>query len=313
MIIKDVDSINSSDKFTKAGHNAEKTMAFYLSREFKYSKDVLIINGIRLEMDNDVAQIDHLVIHDYGMIIVESKSVLGEIKINEFGEWQRTDFNIGLASPVEQAKRQASFLRNYLIESGLKPTKELTNILFGRNTYEKIPIDILVAISDTGVIDRPSDIKNDNVFKADLIPSEINNIIKEYKKLDSVLIISSKPFPVKLDFDTKNELARFLCSRHTAKGSIPTKNIEAKRSLPISKARTGIYCFNCNSDDLSIMYGKHGYYFKCNKCDKTKSIKERCPGCNALLRLNKRKNEFYIQCKICNTSRLFFKNRNSVS
>ena len=56
MIVKDVDSIITKDKFMNAGLNAEKRMAFYLQRAFKDDKDILILNGIRLESDGDSAQ-----------------------------------------------------------------------------------------------------------------------------------------------------------------------------------------------------------------------------------------------------------------
>jgi hypothetical protein len=62
VIIKEVDSITTTDKFSKAGFKAEEEMAHYLSRAFKDTKDILVLNGIRLESGNDSVQIDHLII-----------------------------------------------------------------------------------------------------------------------------------------------------------------------------------------------------------------------------------------------------------
>lgn len=75
-------------------------MAFNLQREFKDDEDVLILNGIRLESNGDTAQIDHLIIHRYGMVIVESKSVYGTVEINAHREWHRTGSAIGICSPI---------------------------------------------------------------------------------------------------------------------------------------------------------------------------------------------------------------------
>ena len=85
MIIKQPDKIVSDDKFSKAGYEAEKQMAFYLHRAFADEKHIAVLNGIRLQKDNDVCQIDHLIVHEYGMVIVESKSVTSKVKINEDG------------------------------------------------------------------------------------------------------------------------------------------------------------------------------------------------------------------------------------
>ena len=82
MIIKQPDKVISDDKFSKAGYEAEKQMAFYLHRAFADEEHIAVLNGIRLQKGNDVCQIDHLIIHEYGMVIVESKSVTSKVKIN---------------------------------------------------------------------------------------------------------------------------------------------------------------------------------------------------------------------------------------
>ena len=91
-------------------------MAFYLKREFTASPEVRVFNNIRLEKDNDAAQIDHLILYRHGVIIVESKSVTSEVRINAQGEWSRV-WNgrpTGMPSPILQAQRQGDFLARYL-------------------------------------------------------------------------------------------------------------------------------------------------------------------------------------------------------
>ena len=75
MILKEKNLKNSPDPKLKAGENAEKQMAFYLGRTFSNQEDCYIINDLRLIYKNDAAQIDHLIITQYGLFIVESKSV----------------------------------------------------------------------------------------------------------------------------------------------------------------------------------------------------------------------------------------------
>ena len=116
MIVKELDPLKSNDKFEQAGHYAESQLAFYLKREFEYDLQIFVFNHLRLKKAGDACQIDHLVLHPYGMIIIESKSVTTRVEVNELGEWKRW-FNTawqGMPSPVLQAQRQGKFLKDYL-------------------------------------------------------------------------------------------------------------------------------------------------------------------------------------------------------
>ncbi len=61
MILKETDEKELLNKFQEYGYNAEKQMAFYLKRAFQENNDIFVINDLRLEMNDDVAQIDHLI------------------------------------------------------------------------------------------------------------------------------------------------------------------------------------------------------------------------------------------------------------
>lgn len=108
MILKEIDKKENLKTFQKYGYQAEKQMAFYLKRTFQNSNDVQVINDLRLAMNDDVAQIDHLIVHRYGFIIVESKSVTSKISINEHEEWTRhyPKYTRGMPSPVKQQDKQ---------------------------------------------------------------------------------------------------------------------------------------------------------------------------------------------------------------
>ena len=116
MIYKKVDEKENLTKIEKFGYEAEQQLAFYLNRSFKDNDSIHVINDLRLKMDDEVAQIDHLIIHKYGFIIVESKSSTSTICINEYGEWSRqyNTYETGIPSPINQAKRQIDFLQKYL-------------------------------------------------------------------------------------------------------------------------------------------------------------------------------------------------------
>src|SRR5574340_855439 len=87
VIAKTKDPGKPTDRFEQAGTAAEEQMAFYLRRAFADAPDVFVINDLRLVEADDCAQIDHLVLHAFGMFIIESKSISGEVEVNEHGEW----------------------------------------------------------------------------------------------------------------------------------------------------------------------------------------------------------------------------------
>ncbi len=122
MIIKErnPEEHGETDKFSVAGAKAEEQMAFYLKRAFADDPNVYVFNDIRLQGDDDdAAQIDHLVLHRHGFVIVESKSVSTGVAVNEHGEWVRPDFLLVLelwmlvlpsscqASPLALQQRRA--------------------------------------------------------------------------------------------------------------------------------------------------------------------------------------------------------------
>lgn len=93
MIVKDrhPNEHDGTDLMATAGARAEAQMAFYLKRAFGDAKDVLVLHDLRLSNQDgsDAAQIDHLVLHTGGMVIIESKSVTSEVSINENHEFSR--------------------------------------------------------------------------------------------------------------------------------------------------------------------------------------------------------------------------------
>lgn len=311
MIIKEIDVPTSKDRFSKAGFKAEQKMAHYLSRAFKDAEDILVLNGIRLQSNDDSAQIDHLVIHKYGMIIVESKSAIGTIKVNDYGEWSRVDYDKGMASPVEQAQRQAEFLRGYLNRSALRRPHDIWKSLVREITYDHVPIDVLVAISDTGIIERPQELKIKEVHKADMIPARVREIIAYYRKLENPFSLTLTSTPLKLSLELLTEIAAFLSESHVSKERRGRSRIRQEKVAyrAPARVRSEFTCRECGSVNMSIQYArKPGYHFRCSDCSKTMSIRRYCPKCGQQSRLRKAGNQFYIECKECNTSAEFFRN-----
>ncbi|MBD2177315.1 NERD domain-containing protein [Pseudanabaena sp. FACHB-1998] len=339
MIIKELERAEISDKFGQAGHYAESQLAFYLKREFKDDPQILVFNNLRFEKQEDACQLDHLILHPYGIIIIESKSVTTRVEVNELGEWKRWFNNQwqGMPSPILQAQRQGKFLKEYL-EDHVESL--LNKILFGRQAhFTRMPIDILVAISDSGIINRPRNNKLENVAKADQISENVKAIISTYRKKNSLLSLS---LDVAYEFNADEviRISNFLLSQHkpvnikSAKQnseSLPKKDVNSKDSVQITAKVINVVnkpvikpivknnaklesvnfqhkCSHCQSGNISILY-VHSYYFKCHDCGKNTSIKNICSSCAEKTKIRKNGLQFFVECERCETSKLFHTNK----
>ncbi len=312
MILKDVDELAISDKYQKAGLFAEKQMAFYLKRAFGTEENVLVLNSLRLEKNGDAAQIDHLILHEYGMIIIESKSVSTKVAVNEYGEWARSIDGAaqGIPSPVKQAQRQADFLKGYLTPFTDILLKKVVGIQL---KFDKMPIDLIVAISDKGIISRPKKQIDELkcIRKADQVVDKINELLARYKKEDAVLSLSLS-MPYTLGKTARKNTSQFLLRRHKPFKSGSSQKTEVKQKTPQATVSRAVKywskCGKCYSDSVEVVYGKYGYYIKCKECEKNTAIREICPSCKGKLRVRKQKESFFLECGKCETSKLFHKN-----
>jgi Nuclease-related domain len=72
----------------KKGLQGERESAHYLDSHFKDSANHSLIHDLRLVVDDEVAQIDHLVFARAGLIyLIETKNYSGNLIVNEHGEW----------------------------------------------------------------------------------------------------------------------------------------------------------------------------------------------------------------------------------
>ena len=287
-------------------------MAFYLKRAFGTEENVLVLNSLRLEKNGDAAQIDHLILHEYGMIIIESKSVSTEVAVNEYGEWTRSVDGAaqGIPSPVKQAQRQAEFLKGYLTPFTDILLKKVVGIQL---KFDKMPIDLIVAISDKGIISRPKKPIDELrcIRKADQVVDKINELLTRYKKEGAVLSLSLSMSYI-LGKTARKNTSQFLLQQHKPFKSGSSQKIEVKQKTPQATVpRADKYllkCGKCHSDSVEVVYGKYGYYIKCKECEKNTAIREMCPSCKGKLRVRKQKESFFLECGKCETSKLFHKN-----
>ena len=85
----------------------------------------------------------------------------------------------------------------------------------------------------------------------------------------------------------------------------------APTSRPTSSAPVH-HCRKCEGTDISIQYGKFGYYFKCGSCDGNTPIKLHCSKEGHKPRLRKDGPRFYQECAGCQSSAMYFTNTQQV-
>lgn len=299
MIVKELDPFQSEDKLAKSGRAAEEQMAFYLKRFFATDSDVLVLNGVRLEEDGDAAQIDHLLIHSYGLTIVESKSVHGKIQIKDDGQWIRwfgANQSKGIASPLTQARLQERFFRKALGIAAKNPA-----------FFDKLSIDTYIAISDSGVILWPKSGPVDNVCKADQIADKVieSNVSRARQMIEPAL-----------SEENRKKIAAFLLAKNkplikqtlaAAVEQVSHVDVEASPVLGNPSDIPANSCKHCGSHNLEIRYS-FSYFFYCRDCEKNTAIKTCCPQCGDAMRLRKQKKEFFAECEKDQHSALFFVN-----
>ncbi len=338
MIVKDHQAAPTSDKAQRAGDAAEKQMAFYLRRAYGSQPDVHVFHNLRFERGEDAAQIDHLILHRGGAIIVESKSVTSAVRINERNEWAR-QWNgrwSGMPSPVLQATRQADFLRAFL-----EAHKEelLGKALFGlrQKSFRAFVIDVVVAISDQGVVQHKG--KLPDVRKADQVPERIQELIAEHLRLAHPLSKDprSNDWGVTITPEEFARVSAFLRAKDTPRAPVeppvsPFPEAPARPSgrhaMPIpevspadepkpplsagpaasASSLSPVICRHCQSPEVEVAYGKYGYYLKCLQCDGNTRIQLTCPTCQGKVRLRKAGTEFFAECGACQSSTLYHRN-----
>lgn len=331
MILKDKTQTSSASIKLDAGLKQEHDVAFYLRRAYKNSDQVMVLNDLRIEHDGESAQIDHLIVYTYGFIVVESKSIRGEVKVNEYGEWTRSYKGqwSGMPSPIKQAELQLKLLKQYLCANTEKVIGKFLGIQqgLGARCY-----DVFCAISSDAIIDRsnaPKDIA-DKLVKSEFIADALDKKMN-FKKFYNVVgkIYDTRPT---FNQDELNHICQFLLgnvtqiepcisephaawpapTQTTPKADVKSIAQAAVVANPVPPSVKPIFklvalqaiaaqCKHCGEcSALSPQSGRYGYYVQCGKCGGNTPLKRPCPACNSQnTKVSKAKSEFTLTCQAC--------------
>jgi hypothetical protein len=207
-------------KIMRSGVHGEKDSAYYLNFYFGNSKKWVVIHDLRIEHEDQVAQIDHLLINRlFDFYVLESKNFSYEIKITSEGEFQVFDGKqyFGIPSPIEQNKRHIHLLSQFLRDYKILPKRVGITIRPKFMNY--------ILISPESIITRPSkkEFNTSMVIKADTLRTKIDEEVEKIKPIDGLSSVSKL-----CSFATIEEVAKKIVSFHK-----PIKiDFKAKFGLP---------------------------------------------------------------------------------
>lgn len=170
----------------RLGGRTEFDAAYQLDFDLKDSRNWAIIHDLRLEIDGQVAQIDHLVISRMLEVFVcESKSFTGGVTVNEHGEWTtfRDRRPIGIPSPIEQNRRHIAVLERAIKVGAIELPRRVVTI--------KPRFISIVLVSERGSIQRPRKKAPDldSIVKVDQFRSRL--LERDFSSLSILRVVGS--------------------------------------------------------------------------------------------------------------------------
>lgn len=300
-----------------SGERNEQNSAYYLNFSYQDSQNWAVIHDLRIEHRGRVAQIDHLVINRFlDVYVLESKNYYYGVKITDEGEflvWDGKQYQ-AIESPYEQNQRHILVLQQSVADRSLAP----------RRLGFAIPISYrnIVLVSPTSKVMKPKAATFDlsSVIKADVLVSSASNDIDKKSIVEAPRIVGSDTM---LEFGEKLvRLHRPGTINYAAKfglegaGNVENGAVASVVAMPepppytasAGEKRDKPVCRSCQSGNISILYGKFGYYFKCGDCGGNTPIKITCGNDGHNERIRKDGQSFFRECSDCGSSRLYFVN-----
>jgi len=314
MIVKDITLKNTMSATMKAGQKQEQNVAFFLRRAFKDNPDIFIIHDFKFTFNDETAQIDHLLVYPYGFILMESKSITGEIKVNSFSEWTRSFNNkwTGMPSPIKQVELQQRLLRELLFANREKILSKFLGLKqgFGGRCWDNICV-----VSSNAIIDRETMPKavSEQLVKSEFLVDKLTKVMNLPTIIRRILTVSDvRP---RFNHAELTSITAFLMD-HTQGGVQSKAQQSFQEKAPVvdrvacEKPRysavkeSPLRCKKCGeASDYKAQNGRYGYYIKCNKCAANTAMKMPCISCQSSnVKVSKQRERYLLVCADCEST-----------
>lgn len=241
-------------KAIRSGVRGEEDAAYYINFYFGESKNWAVIHDLRIEYEDQVAQMDHILINRMFVIyVLESKNYSYKITITPEGDFKVYSGTqcYGVPSPIEQNKRHIHLLERFL------KAKEMLPKRLGIPIAPKLKS--LILISPKAIISRPPEKKFDTsmVIKADTLSTKIDDEFEKTGPAAALALISKVS-----SSSTVQEVARRLARYHRphktdwrGRFGLPGESVSSYENLPVQKSggleireSSKYFCFKCKKD-----------------------------------------------------------------
>jgi len=197
MILKELDPFLGGSQDEIAHRIAQDRMAYHLRRFFGKSDEVDVLNYLRVSSGTVITMVDHLLLHPFGLIVIERESLTDRVQIKDDGQWirWREDGPVEMRSPITRAYLRALSLKAFL-----------DKIVKQKGFFDPVELDILVAVPDTGKIQWPSMGSLPEVCNADQVHARVSQRIVQCRRNASAPGVLTAP--------ERRRLGDFLRSLH---------------------------------------------------------------------------------------------------
>lgn len=331
MILKDKTLITSTSPKIQAGQKQELDVAFYLRRAFKDHPQVFVFNDVKFKHNGETAQVDHLIAYTYGFILIESKSITGEVSINEHQEWSRSYRGQwqGMPSPIKQVELQQALLKSLMRDNAPQLLPKIFGKIqqnFGGREWHSI-----CAISSNAIIQRnkaPQDIAT-RLVKSEFIADKLLEIMKLPASIPNALHLFSKNTRPWFSEESLARICQFILDQNILSPAHVEPKILAEElneptpiyqekpiqieptftpPIPAEQSCTinqiDLACKKCgNKTDLQPRSGRYGYFATCGNCKTNTPMKTPCPKCSSTnTKVSKRKESYSLVCGECEST-----------
>jgi translation initiation factor 2 beta subunit (eIF-2beta)/eIF-5 len=324
MILKDKILTTSASAKIQAGQKQELDVAFYLRRAFKEHPQVFVFNDIKFKHNGETAQIDHLIVYSYGFILIESKSITGEVAINQYQEWSRSYRGNwqGMPSPIKQLELQLALLKSLLQANAPLLLPKVFGKLqqgFGGREWHGI-----CAISSNAIINRDNTPKliDEQLVKSEFIADKLLAMMKLPTSTPNALHFLSTNTRPWFNEESLDKICQFILQQNIAPNSQQPAEASAQINEPnyqhspapiapvisVNAESEGtlnqelmLRCKQCNSSaSLQPRSGRYGYFVWCGNCAANTPMKTLCPQCASTnTKASKRKDSYSLVCGNC--------------
>lgn len=335
MIAKDIDPFSSQHDYEQAAQRALELIAAQLKQGFKDSPKSLsqmnprIFHNVRFEFETTIAQLDHLIIHQYGIIVIENRGEPADLSVNTLGEWTQVfkGKELRISSPVTQGERKLSFLKNFL-----EAHAAVLRLNPQERSFDRIATALIVSISDEGEFTTSPNTSMPRVRRSADVFNHLNALMSEQRQACIGPFGRHKNKEQVLSEEELFRITSFLRSQHVPMErevyqpnfSLPSdseadyESTEAvsEADVPATsiKGRPSHYaCLNCGCKQLNIIKeandikeAEHMYRMMCLDCGAKAEIECTCKHCGQEGFVSQNEDEYLIECNSCLRAEIIF-------